>query len=140
MRPGSTVPVAKADTSSAINDATRLVGGTLGVAVIGSIYTSIYAADVLRRAPQVIPPAALRRAASSVGEGYAVAARAPAGLAHTFLLHTQSAFMSGMHVGCLVAAGVCFVGAIGAEDGLRSRAAVQPRPVPRSTSSPAISG
>src|SRR5919205_1603816 len=36
------VPKAKAGVGSAINDATRLLGGTLGVAVIGSIYASLY--------------------------------------------------------------------------------------------------
>ena len=38
------VPSAKAGIGSAVNDATRLLGGTLGVAVIGSVYASLYAA------------------------------------------------------------------------------------------------
>ena len=33
---------AKAGVGSAVNDSTRLIGGTLGVAVIGSIYASVY--------------------------------------------------------------------------------------------------
>src|SRR5947207_2208719 len=37
------VPKAKAGVGSAVKDATRLLGGTLGVAVIGSIYASFYA-------------------------------------------------------------------------------------------------
>ena len=37
------VPTAKAGVGSAVNDATRLLGGTLGVAVIGSVYASMYA-------------------------------------------------------------------------------------------------
>ena len=37
------VPKAKAGVGSAVNDATRLLGGTLGVAVIGSTYASLYA-------------------------------------------------------------------------------------------------
>jgi hypothetical protein len=36
------VPRAKAGVGSAINDATRILGATLGVAVIGSTYASIY--------------------------------------------------------------------------------------------------
>jgi glyoxylase-like metal-dependent hydrolase (beta-lactamase superfamily II) len=32
----------KAGVGSAVNDSTRLVGGTLGVAVIGSVYASVY--------------------------------------------------------------------------------------------------
>src|SRR2546427_374359 len=48
------VPRAKAGVGSAVNDATRLLGGTLGVAVIGSVYASIYAsrlADALAHGP-----------------------------------------------------------------------------------------
>ncbi len=37
------VPKGKAGIGSAVNDATRLLGGTLGVAVIGSVYASLYA-------------------------------------------------------------------------------------------------
>jgi hypothetical protein len=38
------VPKAKAGVGSAVNDATRLLGGTLGVAVVGSVYASLYPA------------------------------------------------------------------------------------------------
>src|SRR5262250_1847448 len=40
------VPRAKAGVGSAINDSTRLIGGTLGVAVIGSIYASLYSSKL----------------------------------------------------------------------------------------------
>src|SRR5216684_1462506 len=36
------VPTAKAGVGSALNDATRLLGSTLGIAIIGSVYASIY--------------------------------------------------------------------------------------------------
>ncbi len=36
------VPAAKAGIGSAVNDATRELGGTLGVAVIGSVALSLY--------------------------------------------------------------------------------------------------
>ena len=49
------VPIGKAGVGSAVNDATRLLGGTLGVAVIGSVYASIYSSHLTcgasRRAP-----------------------------------------------------------------------------------------
>ena len=41
------VPKAKAGVGSAVNDATRLLGGTLGVAVIGSVYASLYASRLI---------------------------------------------------------------------------------------------
>ncbi len=123
----SVLPPAKAGVGSAVNDATREVGGTLGVAIIGSVYTTLYASGLLHSGAGHLPSTALRTAQSSVGAGYAVAVRVPAEL-HLRVLHSvQNAFMNGLHSGCLVAAGVCVVGVIGAmalPGARRTRAAV----------------
>ena len=37
------LPPARAGVGSAVNDATRELGGTLGVAVVGSLFSSVYA-------------------------------------------------------------------------------------------------
>ncbi len=55
------VPIAKAGVGSAVNDATRLLGGTLGVAIIGSVYASIYAS----RLTSALPAHSRRISASS---------------------------------------------------------------------------
>ncbi len=49
------VPKAKAGVGSAVNDATRLLGGTLGVAVIGSVYASLYASRLAGALPAGLP-------------------------------------------------------------------------------------
>ena len=49
------VPTAKAGVGSAVNDATRLLGGTLGVAVIGSVYASLYASRLTSALPAGLP-------------------------------------------------------------------------------------
>jgi len=49
---------AKAGIGSAINDSTRLVGGTLGVAVIGSVYASVYASRLTAAMPAAVPSSA----------------------------------------------------------------------------------
>src|SRR3954465_4386185 len=49
------VPKAKAGVGSAVNDATRLLGGTLGVAVIGSVYASLYASRLTGALPSGLP-------------------------------------------------------------------------------------
>ena len=49
------VPKAKAGVGSAVNDATRLLGGTLGVAVIGSVYASLYASRLTDALPSGLP-------------------------------------------------------------------------------------
>ena len=43
------LPLAKAGVGSAVNDTTRQVGGALGVAVLGSVFTSIYSAQIADR-------------------------------------------------------------------------------------------
>ena len=49
------VPKAKAGVGSAVNDATRLLGATLGVAVIGSVYASLYASRLTNALPVGLP-------------------------------------------------------------------------------------
>src|SRR3954453_9852682 len=49
------VPKEKAGIGSAVNDATRLLGGTLGVAVIGSVYASLYASRLTSARPTQLP-------------------------------------------------------------------------------------
>ncbi|MBV9820252.1 MAG: MFS transporter [Solirubrobacterales bacterium] len=109
----SVLPPAKAGVGSAVNDATRETGGTLGVAVIGSVYTSLYASKLAEGFSQH-PRSALQTAKASVGAGYALARHAPLPIRDELLGHVQSAFMTGFHAGCYVAAGVCVLGLIGA--------------------------
>ena len=63
------VPRAKAGVGSAVNDATRLLGGTLGVAVIGSVYASVYASQLAAKLPAPDAPPPGGAAEASVGRG-----------------------------------------------------------------------
>jgi EmrB/QacA subfamily drug resistance transporter len=110
----SVLSPAKAGVGSAVNDATREAGGTLGVAIIGSVYASLYASRLTGGAVAQLPAGALASAKSSVGAGLGVAAHASAAVQGPVLSAVQSAFMSGLHAGCFVAAGVCALGALGA--------------------------
>jgi hypothetical protein len=110
------VPKAKAGVGSAMNDATRLLGGTLGVAVIGSVFASLYASRLGDLLPAAIPAGSVERAKESVGGAFGVAAEAgqsghPAA-AHAIGEAASSAFFSGFHAGDLVAAGVAALGAV----------------------------
>ncbi|MGN6606642.1 MAG: MFS transporter [Jatrophihabitans sp.] len=104
----SVLPAAKAGVGSAVNDATREAGGTLGVAVIGSVFTSLYASH-LTGGFSTLPQPLATAARDSVAAAYTIAGRAP-----SLVPDANSAFMSGLHVACMVAAGVCWVGALGA--------------------------
>jgi EmrB/QacA subfamily drug resistance transporter len=112
------VPRAKAGVGSAVNDATRLLGGTLGVAIIGSAYASIYGSQLSSRLPAHLPQALARAAHSSVGAGLAIAERVDAGGAHALGAAIRDAvttsFVRGLSLGCLVAGGVAAAGAVAA--------------------------
>jgi EmrB/QacA subfamily drug resistance transporter len=68
------VPKEKAGVGSAVNDATRLFGATLGVAVIGSVAASLYASRLLGTMPPGLPENVVTAAKGSVG-GALVAAQ-----------------------------------------------------------------
>jgi EmrB/QacA subfamily drug resistance transporter len=110
------VPKAKAGVGSAVNDATRLLGGTLGVAVIGSVYASLYASRLATVLPIGSPATVVRAAHASVGAGL-TAARRLASAGHPALasgVHdaTAAAFFHGFHAANYLAAGVAAAGAV----------------------------
>jgi hypothetical protein len=110
------VPTAKAGVGSAVNDATRLLGSTLGVAIIGSVYASIYLSRLTAALPSALPGHLARAAHDSAGAGLAVAGRLAstghASLARSLHHAVSHAFFGGFSAGCLVAAGVALAGAI----------------------------
>jgi len=110
------VPKQKAGIASAVNGATRLFGGTLGVAVIGSVAASLYTSRLAALLPPGLPTPAVTAARGSVG-GAAIAAQqlSHAGLAGPAqALHDASvaAFLHGLTGACLVAAGVAAAGVL----------------------------
>ena len=122
------VPPSKAGVGSAVNDTARELGGTLGVAVVGSLFASLYASklgELLAGSPA--PAEAVEIAKESAGAGAAVAQAAgeqfgPA--AGEFVQNAVNvAFMDGFHAGCWVSSGVVFVGALCALAWLPSHAA-----------------
>jgi EmrB/QacA subfamily drug resistance transporter len=110
------VPKAKAGVGSAVNDATRLLGTTLGVAVIGSVYASLYSSRLTMALPAALPRHLANTAHDSVGAALEIAHRAS--LAGSPALGAQvhaaasGAFFDGLSAGCLVAAGVSAAGAL----------------------------
>jgi EmrB/QacA subfamily drug resistance transporter len=115
----------KAGVGSAVNDTTRELGGTLGVAVIGSVFSSIYvgALDGLGSGSVFakLPPDAQELTRESVGAA-GIVARQLGPNAPAFLAEVNDAFLSGLTIGCLVAAGVAFAGSLFAGRFLPARA------------------
>jgi EmrB/QacA subfamily drug resistance transporter len=117
------LPREKAGVGSAVNDTTRELGGTLGVAVVGSVFASAYGpnlADALRGMP--IPEPALAAARESVAAAFVVAERAPAEAQPVIVDAAKDAFVDGLAFGSLAAAAAAALGAIAVLKFLPARA------------------
>jgi hypothetical protein len=116
MAPGteavmSAVPEEKAGAGSAMNDLNRQVAGALGVAVIGSVSSSIYSSK-LDSATASLPPEAAHAAGDSVGGAAAVAAQLPAGAGEALAAAAQGAFTDAMGLALLLGSAVALAGAV----------------------------
>jgi EmrB/QacA subfamily drug resistance transporter len=122
----SVLPPAKAGVGSAVNDATREAGGTLGVAVLGSIFTSLYASHLGGTSFAHLPTSTLDAAKNSIAGALHVVGSAPAHAQPQLLDGVQTSFVTGFHVACIVAAAFCLVGALAAS-ALPGRRFAQPQ-------------
>lgn len=101
----------KAGIGSAVNDATREVGGTLGVAVVGSVFASLYASPVAQ-AVGALPDETADVAGESFLAAVTVAGQLPDGPAQALRAAAEQGFFDGLAAGCLVSAGVSLAGAV----------------------------
>jgi EmrB/QacA subfamily drug resistance transporter len=106
----SAVPEAKAGVGSAMNDVNRQVAGALGVAVIGSLSSSLYSAKV-DSATAGLPPGAAHTATDSIGGAAGVAAHLPPGAADALTAAAHGAFTDGIGLALLIGTGVMLVAA-----------------------------
>src|ERR1700761_3693081 len=102
----------QAGVGSAVNDSTRLLGGTLGVAVIGSVFASLYGSRLTARLPAGLPRPVTDIAHQSLGAAYTVSGQVPGALGQVIHDAATNAFIHGLSVGALVAGGVAAAGAI----------------------------
>ena len=107
------LPLAKAGVGSAVNDTTRQVGGALGVAVLGSVYTSIYGSHIASQLQgQAVPPEVVAVAKDSVGGALQAAVQIGGQAGQALAGAARSAFIDGFHASLLAGAVVTFVGII----------------------------
>jgi EmrB/QacA subfamily drug resistance transporter len=107
------LPREKAGAGSAVNDTTREVGGTLGVAVVGSVMSSIYGPRLADSLSSLgLPDPAVHAARESVVAGLNVVGQLPASAQAAAGVAVRQAFMDGLQAGSLVAAGATAVAAV----------------------------
>jgi hypothetical protein len=116
------LPRNRAGVGSALNDTAREVGGALGVAIVGSIVSSIYRSRLSDTLPKSVPAPVAAAARDSIGS----ALQASNGLGANRLQvvsAAQEAFVAAMSKASIVTALVAVVGAIVAARYLPSRGA-----------------
>ena len=107
------LPLGKAGVGSAVNDVTRELGGTFGVAVVGAVFSSVYGpqlAQLLHGAG--LPASVLAAAQQSPAAALQVAGQAPAGTHAVIIDAANQAFVAGLSRGSLVCAGVVALAAV----------------------------
>jgi EmrB/QacA subfamily drug resistance transporter len=107
----SSLPLAHAGVGSAMNDTVRMVGGTLGVAVLGSLLSGRYGAD-MEGAVEGLPEPAREAAEGSIGGASAVAESVGGDAGAALSRVAETAFSSAMGTTLTVAAGVALAGAM----------------------------
>jgi EmrB/QacA subfamily drug resistance transporter len=104
------LPLAKAGVGSAMNDTTRMVGGALGVAILGSVLSSVYLSTMEPLVTR-LPAAAQAVASNSIGGALGVATQVGAAAA-PLVTAAKSAFIDGMGAAVWVGVGIALLGSI----------------------------
>jgi EmrB/QacA subfamily drug resistance transporter len=105
----------KAGVGSAVNDTTRELGGTLGVAIVGSVFASVYAGKITSASALAALPTGVRSAiAGSMGAAYKAVGQLtlPADRVAAARAAVDHAFLDGLRIGSLVCAGIALGAAL----------------------------
>lgn len=103
----------KAGVGSAVNDTTRELGGTLGVAIVGSVFASIYSSRLSDSAViSRLPEQARATVERSMAAAQQVVGQLPRPVIPDVRAAVDNAFLDGMQVGSLVSAGIALGAAI----------------------------
>ncbi|MFD5463837.1 DHA2 family efflux MFS transporter permease subunit [Kitasatospora sp. NPDC127059] len=105
------LPREKAGAGSAVNNTFRQVGGSLGVAVLGAVLSTVYRdgmSDTLTRLPENLRD----KAGESLEATLAIAGRIPDGKGQALIAPANDAFIHAMHVVASLSVGISLVGAL----------------------------
>jgi len=117
------LPRARAGVGSAVNDTTRMVGGSLGVAILGTVLNASYHASIAGSvAIDRLPSSAAAAASDSLGGAVDVARHLGGGAGQAIHNVASQAFVHAMGQAVLAAVAVALAGAIFALVWLPARA------------------
>jgi EmrB/QacA subfamily drug resistance transporter len=110
------LPKDQAGMGSAMNTVLRMVSGTVGVAILGSVLSSVYTSHFDKAAAAIpgLPAAIVQTASNSVGAAVLIASsgQIPAALANPLALAAKQSFMDGWHILAIVTGFIGLVGAV----------------------------
>jgi hypothetical protein len=107
----SAVPLSKAGVASAVNDTTRELGGALGIAVLGTIVSSLYRSR-LDLAGLTLPADATNEAQASVGQAVTASRQLTGGGAGALVERAGDAFTDAFALTAIISATIVVVAAI----------------------------
>ncbi|MCH8230718.1 MAG: MFS transporter [Chloroflexi bacterium] len=104
----ASVPVNDAGVGSAMNDLSRELGFVLGIAILGSLATSLYRTNVTDAIAGLVPDGVSEAIGNSIGAVGSIAAELPADVALVVTESANASFVDALNIAFLAAAG--FVG------------------------------
>ena len=103
----------KAGVGSAVNDTTRELGGTLGVAIVGSVFASVYSSRLGSNAAVSALPEQVRATMErSMAAAQQVIGQLPQPVIPEVRAAVNTAFLDGLQIGSLVSAGIAAAAAV----------------------------
>jgi DHA2 family multidrug resistance protein-like MFS transporter len=120
-------PPEQAGAATGISETSGELGGALGIAILGSIGTAVYRAEVADSVPSGIPAEAADAARDTLGGALTIAEALPGAAGDALVVAAQTAFVDALHFVAAVAAVGAIVTAIIAAAALRK---VPPRSEP----------
>ncbi len=125
-------PPEQAGAATGMSETSGELGGALGIAILGSVGTAVYRADVADSLPAGIPAEAVDAARDTLGGAVAIAQTLPDALGTALVAAAQAAFVDAIHVVAVVSVVGAVATAIGAAVALRSVPA-RSEPAPEGT-------
>ncbi len=104
----ASIPLNDAGVGSAMNDLSRELGFVLGVAILGSVATSLYRVNVTDAITGLVPDSVVEKVGNSIGSLGSITAGLPADVAVAVTTSANASFVDGLNVAFMAAAG--FVG------------------------------
>jgi EmrB/QacA subfamily drug resistance transporter len=103
----------RAGIGSAMNSASRIIAGSLGIAVLGTALSSVYTSSFKEASSAFtgMTPEMMKAAGDSVGAAVTIAGKLPGGAGDALALAAKNSFMDGWHIMAYVTCVICVIGA-----------------------------